>query len=61
MTLQHCINHSVGRFNSLWYQQWERVVHHSGNHYVLPGGPTGKRYVYLLNEEIQHYVVEYFP
>ena len=32
-----------------WYQRWESVVHHSGNHYVIPGGPTGRRYVDLLH------------
>ena len=44
-----------------WYQRWKSVVYHSGNHYVLPGGPTGRRFVDLLTEEIQHLAVGNFP
>ena len=47
--------------HSDWHQRWKSVVHHSGNHYVLPGGPTGRRYVDLLTEEVQHLAVGNFP
>ena len=47
--------------HSDWHQHWKSVVHHSGNHYVLPGGPTGRRYVDLLTEEAQHLAVGNFP
>jgi len=47
--------------NIPWHQQWKTVVHHSGNHYVLPGGPTGRKLVDLLTEEIQHLTVRNFP
>ena len=42
------------------HQCWESVVH-SGNHYIIPGGPTGRRYVDLLTEEVQHLAVGNFP
>ena len=47
--------------HSDWHRHCKSVVHHSGNHYVLPGGPTGRRYVDLLTEEVQHLAVENFP
>ena len=47
--------------HSHWHRRWKSVVHHSGNHYVLPGGPTGRRYVDLLTEEVQHLAVRNFP
>jgi len=47
--------------NTPWYQRWKSIVYHSGNHYVLPGGPTGRRFVDLLTEEIQHLAVGNFP
>jgi len=46
--------------NTPWHQQWKSIVYHSGNHYVLPGGPTG-RFIDLLTEEIQQMVVGNFP
>jgi len=48
-------------FNTPWHQRWKSIVYHSGNHYVLPGGPTGRRFVDLLTEEIQHLAVGNFP
>ena len=47
--------------NTDWRQRWRSVVHHSGNLYVLPDGPVGRRYVDLLTEEVQHLVVGNFP
>ena len=46
--------------NTDWHRRWRYVVHHSGNLYVLPGGPVGKRYVDLLTEEVQHLAVGNF-
>ena len=48
-------------FNTDWHRCWRSVVHHSGNLYVLPGGPVGRRYVDLLTEEVQHLAVGNFP
>ena len=48
-------------FNTPWHQQCKSFVYHSGNHYVLPGGPTGRRFVDLLTEEIQHLSLGSFP
>jgi len=47
--------------NTPWHRRWKTVVYHSGNHYVLPGGPTGRRFVDLLTEETQHLAVGNFP
>jgi len=47
--------------NTPWHRRWKTVVYHSGNHYVLPGGPTRRKFVDLLMEEIQHLAVENFP
>ena len=47
--------------HSDWHQRLKSVVQHSGNHYVLPCGPTGRRYVDLLTEEVQHLPVGNFP
>ena len=47
--------------NTDWHRRWRSVVHHSGNLYVLPGGPVGRRYVDLLTEEVQHLAVGNFP
>jgi len=46
--------------NTPWHQQLKSIVYHSGNHYVLPGGRTGRRFD-LLMEEIQHLAVGNFP
>jgi len=53
--------HSGSCSNTPWHRCWKTVVYHSGNHYVLPGGPTERRFVDLLMEEIQHLAVENFP
>ena len=47
--------------HSDWHRRWKSVIYHSGNHYVLPGGPTGRRYVDLLTEDVQHLAVVNFP
>ena len=47
--------------NTDWHRRWRSVVHHSGNLYVLPGGPVSRRYVDLLTEEVQHLAVGNFP
>ena len=36
------------------YSQWKWLVQYVGNHYVLLGGATERRYVYLLTEEVSH-------
>ena len=55
------INSGGSGTDSPWYQRWEKVVQHSGNHYILPGGPTGRRYFDLLTEEVQHLGVGNYP
>ena len=40
--------------DSDWCSCWKQVIYHSGNHYILPGGPIGRRYVDLLAEEVTH-------
>ena len=51
------LSRSGSSSNSDWHSRWKSVVHHSGNHYVLPGGPTGRRYIDLLVEEVQQLAV----
>ena len=55
------INSGGSRTDSPWCQRWEKVVQYSGNHYILPGGPTGRRYVDLLTDEVQHIGVGNHP
>ena len=50
-----------GSRNTDWCQRWEKVIHHSGNHYILPGGAVGCHYVALLFEEVQHFAVGNYP
>ena len=35
--------------SSPWFQRWTTIIHHSGHHYLLPGGSVGKKYVKLLS------------
>ena len=44
-----------------WRSRWKQVIYHSGNHYILPGGPIGRRYVDLLAEEVTHLAGGHFP
>ena len=41
-----------GETDSPWHQRWEKVVQYSGNHYILPGSQTERRYIDLLTEEV---------
>ena len=43
-----------GPRDSAWCQCWSVIVHHLGQHYSLPGGSIGKRYIDLLCVELQH-------
>ena len=44
------------RTDSPWIQRWSTIIHHSGRHYLLPGGSVGRKYVELLNQELQYFV-----
>ena len=43
-----------GPRNSAWCQRWSVIVQHMGQHYSLPGGSIGKKYIDLLCEELQY-------
>ena len=43
-----------GPRDSVWYQRWSVIVQHMGQHYSLPGGSVGKKYIDLLCEELQY-------
>ena len=45
---------------SIWCSRWRVIIQHIGNHYILPGGPIGHRYVETLAEEISHLTVGNF-
>ena len=47
--------------SSPWFQRWNTIIHHRGHHYLLPGGSVGKKYVELLNQELQYFVSGSFP
>ena len=47
--------------SSPWFQQWNTIIHHKGRHYLLPGGSVGKKYVELLNQELQYIVSGSLP
>ena len=49
------------QLDSEWYSRWKQLVQHVGNHYVLPGGAIGRRYVDLLTEEVSHLAVGNYP
>ena len=38
--------------NNEWYPRWKTISQLSGNHYFLPKGQCGRRYIALLTEEI---------
>ena len=46
---------------SEWYLRWKQLAQHFGNHYVLPGGSTGHKYVAVLAEEVSHLTVGNYP
>lgn len=46
-----------GSCNNAWCQWWEEVIHHTGNHYFLPGGATGCHYIDVLQAEVQQLAV----
>ena len=43
-----------GPRDSAWCQRWSVIVQHMGQHYSLPGGSIGKKYIDLLCEELQY-------
>ena len=43
-----------GPHDSAWCQCWSVIVQHMGQHYSLPGGSIGKKYIDLLCEELQY-------
>ena len=40
--------------NCIWSERWQSITQLCGNHYDLPKGPCGRRYVDLLREEIRY-------
>ena len=47
--------------DSVWCARWGLLVQHSGNHYILPGGSAGRRFVDVLTEEVSHLAVSNYP
>ena len=43
-----------GPRDSLWCQRWSVIIQHMGQHYSLPGGSIGKKYIDLLYDEVQY-------
>ena len=43
-----------GPHNSVWCQRWSIIVQCMGQHYSLPGGSIGRKYIDLLCAELQH-------
>jgi len=43
-----------GPRDSVWCQRWSIIVQHMGQHYSLPGGSIGKKYINLLCNELQY-------
>ena len=43
-----------GPRDSAWCRRWSVVIQHLGQHYSLPGGSIGKRYIDLLCDELHH-------
>ena len=50
-----------GNRSSQWCQRWSAVIQHQGRHYSLPGGSIGKKYIDLLNEELNYSSIGAFP
>ena len=48
------LNCDGGPRDSVWCQRWSVIVQHMGQHYSLPGGSIGKKYIDLLCEELQY-------
>ena len=46
-----------GSRNTVWCQRWEEVIQHTGNHYILPGGATGRHYVDVLQDKVQQLAI----
>jgi len=38
----------------VWCQRWSVIIQHMGQHYSLPGGSIGKKYIDLLSDELQY-------
>ena len=55
------INSADGDGDSIWCARWGQLVQHSGNHYILPGGSTGRKFVDVLAEEVSHLAVGNYP
>ena len=43
-----------GPRDSAWCHRWSVIVQHMGQHYSLPGGSIGKKYIVSLCEELQY-------
>ena len=43
-----------GPHASVWCQHWSVIIQHIGQHYSLPGGYIGKKYIDLLCKELQY-------
>ena len=55
------INSADGDGDSVWCAHWGRLVQHSGNHYILHGGSTGRRFVDAITEKVSHLAVGNYP
>jgi len=38
--------------DSVWYSWWTQLVHHVGNHYLLPGGSIDRKYIDVLTKSL---------
>ena len=43
---------STAMDDNVWYSRWKTVTQLSGNHYFLPKGQCGRRYIAIMTEEI---------
>ena len=55
------ITSADGDHDSVWCTCWRQLVQHSSNHYILPSGSTGHKYVDVLTEEVTHLAVGNYP
>uniref|UniRef100_A0A1X7TG66 Reverse transcriptase domain-containing protein n=1 Tax=Amphimedon queenslandica TaxID=400682 RepID=A0A1X7TG66_AMPQE len=44
-----------------WFSRWEIVSQCQGQHYSLPGGSIGRRYVDILTDEVSHLASGNYP
>ena len=55
------INSDGGGRDTPWCIRWARIIQLSGNHYTLPGGSVGRRYVDLLVDEVNYLATVNYP